>query len=55
MDGCLTPAAGTLEMEAVLEMLNAVPGARRTTVGADRGYDARDFGARCRSPGQCPM
>ena len=54
MDVCLTPSAGTLEGEAALEMLNAVPGARRTTVGADRGYDARGFVARCRKSRAMP-
>ena len=48
VDVRLTPAAGTWERDAALEMLEAVPGARRITVGADRGYDTRDFVKRCR-------
>jgi hypothetical protein len=37
----LTPADGASERDAALEMLEAVPGVRRITVGADRGYDTR--------------
>ena len=48
VDVRLTPAAGTWEREAALEMLEAVPGAQRITVGADRGYDTRGFVAGCR-------
>ena len=44
----LTPAAGTSEREAALEMLEAVPGAGRITVGGDRGYDTRGFVRGCR-------
>ena len=48
VDVRLTPAHGTSEREAALEMLAAVPGARRITVGADRGYDTRGFVRECR-------
>ena len=48
VDVRLTPADGASEREAALEMLEAVPGARRITVGADRGYDTRGFGRGCR-------
>lgn len=41
VDVRLTPAGGTSEREAGLEMLEAVPGQRQVTVGADRGYDTR--------------
>ena len=37
VDVRLTPAAGTGERDAALEMLEAVPGARRITVGAEPG------------------
>ena len=37
VDVRLTPAAGTSEREAALEMLEAVPGAGRITVGGDPG------------------
>ena len=49
VDVRLTSAAGTWEWEAALEMLAAVPGARRITVGADRGYDTRGFVKECRT------
>ena len=48
VDVRLTPAGGASERDAALEMLEAVPGAGRITVGADRGYDARDFVMGCR-------
>ena len=48
VDVRLTPADGTSERDAALEMLEAVPGARRITVGADRGYDTRGFVRECR-------
>ena len=48
VDVRLTPANGTCEREAALEMLGSVPGSRRITVGADRGYDTRGFVAGCR-------
>ena len=49
VDVRLTPADGTSERDAALEMLAAVPGTGRITVGADRGYDARSFVQRCRN------
>ena len=48
VDVRLTPADGTGEREAALEMLGKVPGTGRITVGADRGYDARGFVDECR-------
>ena len=29
-------------------MLEQIPGTRRVTVGADKGYDTKDFVAECR-------
>ncbi len=29
--------------DGALEMLGRIPGSRRVSVGADRGYDSRDF------------
>ena len=43
VDVRLTPVEGASERDAALEMLEAVPGAGRITVGADRGYDTRGF------------
>ena len=48
VDVRVTPAVGTSERDAALEMLEAVPGAGRITVGADRGYDTRGFVRGCR-------
>ena len=42
-------ADGTAERDAALVMLEQVPGAHRVTVGADKGYDTRDFVAACRN------
>jgi transposase len=45
----VTAATGTAEREAALEMLDtAVPGTRRITLAADKGYDTREFVAECR-------
>ena len=44
----LTEANGTAERDAALEMLTMIPGSGRLSVGADRGYDTRDFVAECR-------
>jgi transposase len=41
-------ANGTAERDAALVMLEQIPGVRRVTVGADKGYDTRDFVAECR-------
>ena len=49
VDVMLTPAGGTSERDAAIVMLGAVPGAGRITVGADRGYDTREFIRRCRT------
>ena len=49
VDVRLTPADGAWERDAALEMLASAPGARRITVGADRGYDTRGFIKECRN------
>ncbi len=38
-----TRAYGSAERDAALLMAEALPGTRRITLGADKGYDARDF------------
>ncbi len=48
VDVRLTPADGASERSAALQMLEAVPGAGRITVGADRGYDTQGFVRECR-------
>lgn len=42
-------ANGTAERDAALVMLERVPGDERVTVGADKGYDTRDYVAECRN------
>jgi transposase len=44
----LSPATGTAERDSALDMLAGVPGSRRVTVGADKGYDTADFVTKCR-------
>jgi IS5 family transposase len=48
VDTRVTQAQGRAEREAALEMLSSIPGRRRRTVGADKGYDTRDFVAQAR-------
>lgn len=47
-------AAGTAERDTAIEMLAELPGLRRKTVGADKGYDTRGFTASCRGIGVTP-
>jgi transposase len=44
----LFPAEGTAERYAAMTMLEQIPGDHRVTVGADKGYDTREFVAECR-------
>ncbi len=39
----LTQASGYAEREAALEMVQGLGGARRITLGGDKGYDAKSF------------
>jgi transposase len=48
------PATGTAERQAAMLMLEQLPGMHRVTVGADKGYDTRDFVAECRNVGATP-
>lgn len=48
VDTRVTPANGRAEREAALEMLGSMAGRRRRSVGADKGYDTRDFVAQAR-------
>jgi transposase len=54
VDVTFTQATGTAERESALDMLAQVPGARRVTVGADKGYDTMDFVKTCRSMNVTP-
>jgi len=47
-DTRLTQATGTAEHEAALEMLAAVPGTQRKTVGGDKNFDTSNFVNGCR-------
>jgi transposase len=44
----VTTATGTAEPDTALEMVDKIPGARRITLGADKGYDTKDFVTACR-------
>ena len=48
VDVKITEVTGTSERDAALDMLQIVPGNGRITVGADKGYDTRDFVWDCR-------
>lgn len=48
VDAELLEANGRAERDAALLMLEQVPGDGRITVGADKGYDTREFAAECR-------
>src|SRR5262249_45483392 len=41
--GCVLPASGYAERAAALELLGALPPGGPCTLGADKGYDTRDF------------
>jgi len=43
VDGCLTHASGKAECTAAIKMVSNVEGNHRITVGADKGYDNKDF------------
>lgn len=49
VDFRITAASGTAERDAAINMLNeSLPSGNRITLGADRGYDSRDFVKKCR-------
>jgi transposase len=54
VDVVVTRATGTAERETALDMLENVPGSQRITVGADKGYDTRDFVTACREMNVTP-
>ena len=54
VDGCVRPASGHAERAAALELLGALAPADRVTLGADKGYDTRDFVAAIRLLGVTP-
>jgi len=54
VDVAVSRATGTAERETALDMLEKVPGSQRITVGADKGYDTRDFVTACREMNVTP-
>ena len=52
--GCVRPASGHAEREAALELLGDLDRPRGVTLGADKGYDTRDFVAAIRLLGVTP-
>ena len=49
VDVSFTKATGTAERDAAADMLDHVSGSHRVTVGADKGYDTKDFVTSCRT------
>jgi transposase len=43
VDGCVTQATGRAEVEAGLELVEGIEGWNRVTLGADKGYDRKEF------------
>ncbi len=54
VDVKVTRATGTAERDTALDMIENVPGSRRITVGADKGYDTQDFVRACRDMNVTP-
>lgn len=54
VDAELTPATGRAERESAIHLLEQLPGSGPVTVGADKGYDTRDFIAQARAQGVTP-
>ena len=54
VDTRLTLATGTAEREAAVDMIGAMAGRQRMTVGADKNYDTADFVAELRSLNATP-
>ena len=49
VDSRVWEATGTAERHAALDMLQALPGVGRVTVGGDKGFDTADFVRECRN------
>jgi transposase len=54
VDGCVTQATGSAEREAAAELVGRVPGQKRVTLGADKGYDTKGFVAASRDRNVTP-
>jgi len=54
LDAQVTPATGTAERKTAVDMILKIPGKRRVTIGADKGYDTEGFVAALRSMSATP-
>jgi len=54
LDARVTQATGTAERDAATDMIQNIPGTRRVTVGADKGYDTEGFVATLRGMSATP-
>jgi transposase len=54
VDVAVTQATGTAERDTAFDMLERIPGKRRITLGADKGYDTEDFVTSCREMNVTP-
>lgn len=43
LDARVTPTTGNTERNAAVDMILNIPGNRRVTIGADKGYDTEGF------------
>src|SRR5216683_2149122 len=43
INGQVTPADGRAERQAAVAMVEEIPGQQRVTLGADKGYDSKEF------------
>jgi IS5 family transposase len=48
VNGCVTQATGRAEPQAAIAMVKAIAGWHRVTLGADKGYDSKEFVAQLR-------
>jgi len=55
VDTSLTKATGTVEREAAIAMVEALPDDGRITLGTDKSYDTQDFVAEMRRLGVTPL
>ena len=54
LDVAISLADGTAERTTALQMLDRVHRRKRSTLGADRGYDTKDFVQACKARGVSP-
>jgi hypothetical protein len=48
VNGCVTAATGRTEPQSAIAMVAAILGCHRITLGADKGYDSKEFVAQLR-------